>query len=118
VWESNPWIRPRDQAQRASYQSKIRAEIDRRIEREEIQGARLRRLGWESEEERERIARDIKRSLFSGNRTNERGNDYLVRGSTEGGEGKNFSNQESNGGRWLQTTGNQIEERKHKDRGI
>jgi hypothetical protein len=74
-------------------------------------------LGWESEEERERIARDIKCSLFSGNLTNEGGNDYLVRGNTEGGEGKNCSSQESNGGRWLKTTGNQIEERKHKDGG-
>jgi hypothetical protein len=50
---------------------KVRAEIVRRIEREETHGARLRKLGWEFEEERERTARDIKRSLFSRNLTNE-----------------------------------------------
>jgi hypothetical protein len=44
---------------------KGRAEIDRRIEKEERQGVRLRKLGWEIQEERERNTRDIKRSLFS-----------------------------------------------------
>jgi hypothetical protein len=39
-------------------------EIRRRIEKEEKQGAILRKLGWESEEERERLARDIKHRLF------------------------------------------------------
>jgi RNA recognition motif-containing protein len=43
---------------------KRRLEIRRRIEKEEKQGAILRKLGWQSEEERERLARDIKRRLF------------------------------------------------------
>ncbi|CAN6315420.1 unnamed protein product [Urochloa humidicola] len=45
---------------------RCRSEIIQRIDKEE-QGVKLRRLGWESEEERERIARSIRRSLFGTN---------------------------------------------------
>jgi hypothetical protein len=44
---------------------KGRAKIAVRVQREESQGVRLRRLGWEREEERKRLARAIKRNLFS-----------------------------------------------------
>lgn len=43
---------------------KGRSEIVRRIVCEEQQGTRLRNLGWEIEEERERLARKIKPRLF------------------------------------------------------
>jgi hypothetical protein len=39
--------------------------ISRRVYKEETEGVRLRNLGWEREEERERLVRAIKRSLFS-----------------------------------------------------
>lgn len=42
---------------------KCRSEIIKRIDREEG-GTRLRKLGWESDENRERLAREIKQNMF------------------------------------------------------
>jgi hypothetical protein len=56
-------IAPKTRARNYYINQKGRSEIVRRIDKES-QGIRLRRLGWEEEEERERLAREIKRKLF------------------------------------------------------
>jgi hypothetical protein len=55
---TNAGERPRNLNQKG------RSEIARRIGREEQLGVRLRKLGWEIEEDCERLAREIKRRLF------------------------------------------------------